>query len=214
MKSFTIYEEYFELIKYLNDEDRLAMYDAINNYMFNDIEPEFEGLKNGIWINLKRPLDISKNRGKCGTSKNQKEIKKKSNKNQKEIKKKSNEEQTRNTSNDVYVNVNVDVNNLYNYIESNFNRTLSPIEYEVVSKWEDNELTRYAIQEAVLNRAYSVKYVQAILDRLKAKGITNITEIENKKKEEIPNWVNQENKSNQATPEEIAELEELMREAV
>ncbi len=32
--------------------------------------------------------------------------------------------------------------NIYTYIEENFGRTLSPIEYEEVSMWEDNELTR------------------------------------------------------------------------
>ena len=30
--------------------------------------------------------------------------------------------------------------NIFDYIESNFGRTLSPIEYEEVSNWEDNEL--------------------------------------------------------------------------
>lgn len=208
MKSFTIYKEYYELITLLPEKEQQELLLGITKYMFEGVIPKLNDRQNKIFSNLKRPLDISKNRSKCGsitrTNQNQNEIKIKSNENQNKIKQ-------GNTSNDVYVNVNVDVNNLYEYIESNFNRTLSPIEYEVVSKWEDNEITRYAIQEAVLNRAYSVKYIQAILDRLKIKGITSVAEI-SKKKEEIPSWVNQENKSEKATVEEIDELEKLMEE--
>ena len=51
-------------------------------------------------------------------------------------------------------------NNIYNYIEENFCRTLSPIEYEIVNEREDTELTRYAIKQAVLNNAYSIKYIE------------------------------------------------------
>lgn len=61
IKSFSFYRNYYELIKYLPDNDRLVLYDAIFNYMFDDKEPEFNDLKKGIWVNLKMPLDTSKN---------------------------------------------------------------------------------------------------------------------------------------------------------
>ena len=61
MKGFTFYINYYELIKYLSNEERLKLYDSIFNYMFNDVEPELDGLLKGIWINLKMPLDTSKN---------------------------------------------------------------------------------------------------------------------------------------------------------
>lgn len=61
MNSFSFYKNYYELIKYLSDEDRLELYDSIFNYMFEDKEPNFSELKKGIWINLKMPLDTSKN---------------------------------------------------------------------------------------------------------------------------------------------------------
>ena len=38
MKGFTFYINYYELIKYLSNEERLKLYDSIFNYMFNDIE--------------------------------------------------------------------------------------------------------------------------------------------------------------------------------
>ena len=70
IKSFSFYRNYYELIKYLPDNDRLVLYDAIFNYMFDDKEPEFNDLKKGIWVNLKMPLDTSKNNaGRGGRTK-------------------------------------------------------------------------------------------------------------------------------------------------
>ena len=69
MNNFTFYNNYFEIVRYLKSEDRLSMYDAIFNYMFEDKEPNFEGIKKGIWVNIKMPLDNSKtnyNNGKKG----------------------------------------------------------------------------------------------------------------------------------------------------
>lgn len=61
IKSFSFYRNYYELIKYLPEKDRLELYDAIFNYIFEDTEPNLDNLKKGIWINLKMPLDTSKN---------------------------------------------------------------------------------------------------------------------------------------------------------
>ena len=57
---FTFYKNYFEILKYLPDKNRLKMYDAILNYMFENKEPELNGLLQGIWINIKMPLDTNK----------------------------------------------------------------------------------------------------------------------------------------------------------
>ena len=74
---------------------------------------------------------------------------------------------------------------LYELVESNFGRTLSPLEYEEISKWEDNEITRYAIKESVLRRALSVKYINAIIRDCEAKGIKTIKSIRNAETNEI-----------------------------
>ena len=50
LKSFTFYRNYFELIKYLPNEDRLELYDAIFKYMFEDEEPNLIDLKKGIFL--------------------------------------------------------------------------------------------------------------------------------------------------------------------
>lgn len=66
--------------------------------------------------------------------------------------------------------------NIYEFVEENFGRTLNPIEYEEISKWEDNELTRYAIRESILNGARSIKYIRTFIENLKAKNILTVEE--------------------------------------
>lgn len=83
---------------------------------------------------------------------------------------------------DIYNNINnKKEETLYSLVEKNFGRTLSPLEYEEISKWEDNEITRYAIKEAVLRRALSIKYINAIIHDCKAKGIKTIKDIKRPK---------------------------------
>ena len=69
-------------------------------------------------------------------------------------------------------------NNIYRYVEEAFARTLNPIEYEEISSWEDNELTRYAIKQAVLNNVYRIKYISSILNRYKRDNIKTVVEAE------------------------------------
>jgi DnaD/phage-associated family protein len=79
-----------------------------------------------------------------------------------------------NTENEIVIeDVNIN-NNIYSFIEENFGRTLSSIEYQEIGNWEDNELTRYAIQQSVLNGKYNIKYIQTILRSYKTKNITTI----------------------------------------
>ena len=61
-------------------------------------------------------------------------------------------------------------------IEENFGRPISPIEYEEISTWEDTDLTRYAIKEAVLNGVYSIKYISKVLYQWKQKNIKTVQE--------------------------------------
>ena len=63
---FTFFDNYYKIAKFLPDEDRLALYDAIIKYMFEDEEPKLEGLVEGIWANIKMPLDTNKRNVKNG----------------------------------------------------------------------------------------------------------------------------------------------------
>ena len=67
VKSFTIYKEYYDLITLLPEKEQKDLILAIFKYMFEDIEPTLNNKQNKIFINLKRPLDVSKIWGKVGS---------------------------------------------------------------------------------------------------------------------------------------------------
>lgn len=121
MNGFTIYKEYYELITLLTEREQQELLLAITKFMFEDVEPTLNDKQTKIFNNLRRPLEKSKKRSKCGSitksNENQEENKTKTKENQKEIKTKSNENQKENESKThqdvnviVNVNDNVDVN--------------------------------------------------------------------------------------------------------
>lgn len=121
MNGFTIYKEYYELITLLTEREQQELLLAITKFMFEDVEPSLNDKQTKIFNNLRRPLEKSKKRSKCGSTTksndNQEENEKETKENQKEIKKKSNENQKENESKThqdvnviVNVNDNVDVN--------------------------------------------------------------------------------------------------------
>jgi len=102
---------------------------------------------------------------------------------------------TTNTNNNIDINSNLLSNiDIYTYIENNFGRTLSSIEYEKISEWDDTELTRYAIEVAVLGGKYNIKYIDRILQNYKKNSITSVQQAQEKEQEFI-------NKKNNATDE-------------
>ncbi len=65
IKSFTFYSEYFKLIDNLSTrEEKEKLLYEIFEYVFKDIEPNLKGMSEAIFINLKRPIDISKSQSK------------------------------------------------------------------------------------------------------------------------------------------------------
>ena len=64
-------------------------------------------------------------------------------------------------------------NTIFDLLQENgFN--LTPLQYEVVSKWDNNDLSRYAIKKAVLNNKFNVSYIDKILYSYKRKNITTV----------------------------------------
>lgn len=66
--------------------------------------------------------------------------------------------------------------NVFKEIEKNFGRPLSPIEMETISQWQQqdkypDDLIFMSLQEAVLNQAFSLKYMDRILLSWERKGI-------------------------------------------
>lgn len=117
MNGFTIYKEYYELITLLTEREQQELLLAITKFMFEDVEPTLNDKQTKIFNNLRRPLEKSKKRSKCGSitksNENQEENEIETKENQKEIKTKSKENQKENenkTHQDVNVIVNVNDN--------------------------------------------------------------------------------------------------------
>lgn len=112
------------------------------------------------------------------------------------------------------------IQTIYDFVEQEFGRTLSPTEYEVIESWEDTEITRYAIKQAILNGAPRIKYIQTILDSYKIKNIKSVQEAQkdeedykkSKKQEINPKWIGQEIKKETLSNEEEQEIKELLKE--
>lgn len=75
---------------------------------------------------------------------------------------------------------NDDVNkkNIFELVEQAFGRPLSPVEFEEINSWTDNDLTRHAIRIAELNRATKISYIVTILRNYERNGIRSTTEAE------------------------------------
>ncbi len=72
--------------------------------------------------------------------------------------------------------------NLLELMEQAFGRPLSDTEFEIINTWEDNDLTRYAIKQMELARAFNVRYVQSILRSYKRDNIKNVAEAEERER--------------------------------
>ena len=70
-------------------------------------------------------------------------------------------------------NNNIIIDTIYDYLEQN-GFVLTPIQYEVVSQWEDNELTRHAIKQAVLNNKFNINYIDKIIYSYKKNNIKSV----------------------------------------
>lgn len=76
--------------------------------------------------------------------------------------------------------------NIFEVIEKEFGRTLSPIEYEIIKAWLDNdmseELIKEAIKEATFNGVSNLRYIDKILYEWGKLGIKTGKDVENHRK--------------------------------
>ena len=76
--------------------------------------------------------------------------------------------------------------NIFEVIEKEFGRTLSPIELEIIKAWLDSntseELIREALKEATFNGVSNLRYIDKILYEWGKKGIKSVTDVENLRK--------------------------------
>lgn len=80
-----------------------------------------------------------------------------------------------------------DNSDIFEIVEKEFGRTLSPIEYEIIKAWLDGgmseELIKEAIKEATFNGVSNLRYIDKILYEWGKLGIKNVADVEaNRKK--------------------------------
>ena len=91
----------------------------------------------------------------------------------------------------------VENSNIYEIVEKEFGRTLSPIEYEIMKAWVENgfteEVMKEAVKEATFNGVSNLRYIDKILYEWDKLGIKTKEEVENhrqrhkeRRKEEEP----------------------------
>ena len=83
-------------------------------------------------------------------------------------------------------NVPKDNSSIFEVIEKEFGRTLSPIEYEIIKAWlesnKSEELIKEAIKEATFNGVSNLRYIDKILFEWEKNGIKTVIDVENNRK--------------------------------
>lgn len=81
----------------------------------------------------------------------------------------------------------VEEKNLFSIFETEFGRTLSPMEYEIINGWKEVNFTEdliiLALKEATYNGVNNLRYIDKILYEWKKKGIKSKEDVERNKKE-------------------------------
>lgn len=119
-------------------------------------------------------------------------------------------------------NINNNNNNIYDFLQKELGRTLSPTEIEKVKEWEDNELTRYAVKVAILNGAYTINYIDAIIYNWQKLGIKSVSQAQeetkrhrdkkiSKKIVHKPEWFDVDVKKEEVEINENNEMEKLLK---
>lgn len=77
---------------------------------------------------------------------------------------------------------------LFDLFEKEFGRTLSPMEYDIISNWLESKISKeliiMALKEAVYNGVGNLRYIDKILYEWNKKGIKNAVDLESKNKKE------------------------------
>ena len=75
--------------------------------------------------------------------------------------------------------------NVFEIVEKEFGRTLSPIEYEIIQAWLDNgiseELITEALKEATFNGVSNLRYIDKILYEWGKDGVKTKEDVEKRK---------------------------------
>ena len=100
------------------------------------------------------------------------------------------------------------------YLESNFGRTISPLEYEKVKDWLlsfDIEMVKKAIELSVFNNKKNFSYINGILKNWKTNNIKTLDEtMIEKKQDTLPQWFDKDIEEEKLSKEEEQELKNIL----
>lgn len=204
-ESFILYNSFYEPIKALKNEQLGKLLRAIFNYTINgeitqdeEIIIAFMFIKNQLDIDSTKWEEERNKRSEAGRLGGIKRAIKQnqalSSKSKQCLTDLSNAKQSQaNQADNVNVNVNVNDNvndllltttttnnNIYDYIEENFSRTLSPVEITTIDEWLSwfkEDIIKYAIKISILNNKKTFNYVNGILKNWKSCGYKTLQEI-------------------------------------
>ena len=189
-ETFVFYINWINYIELLEPNEIKDLISIICDYVKNLKEPKKTNLSDRLlmtWMFIKNQLDKDKAKydKRCETSKinGKKGGRPKTRNNLKKPKKPDNDNEYDNEyehDNDITT---TSSKSIASFVESNFGRTLSPIEYEQISLWENSELTRYAIKQAVLNGKYNIKYINSILNSYEKNNVQTVQQSQIKEEE-------------------------------
>lgn len=197
IKSFSFYRNYYELIKFLPEEDRLKLYDAMMEYIFEDKEPKLKDLCNGIWVNLKMPLDTSKNNaGRGGRPKKEDtelKVEDKPNKNRIKTEKETNNNFLFLISNYLYLKdrglLRGKIEEWLQYKKQRKDKPYTEIGFKKLLKQIENNSNVYGEQAIIdlIDECMGNNYQGIIFEKLKKQK-----KYTSQKEEIIPDWMNQD----------------------
>lgn len=111
-------------------------------------------------------------------------------------------------------NTTTDKLSLFEFVEKIFGRPLGGTEIEIIQAWEDTELTRYAIKQAELARAFNVRYIGKILFNYQKDNVKTVAEAEERERkfQESKTTVKTYKTRRQQSQENIKNFKEKMKE--
>ena len=191
-ESIIFYISQYTAIKDLTDEQIGRLFRAIfekqlgNEVVLeDDIKIAFNFINNQLVVDEKKyteKCEKNRNNGKKGGAPIGNQNAKKTTKQPKQpngLKNNPNDNENENEND----NSDVVVNKLFMFVEKNFGRPIAPLEYQEINTWKDNDLTRYAIKQAILNGKYNIKYISRILLAYERENIKTVQQAQERERE-------------------------------
>lgn len=195
--SIIFYLSHYEIVKKtLNYEQLGRLYSALFEKQLgkevvleDDIKMAFEFINNQLLVDKKKYEEISLKRSISGKKGGAPKGNKNASKNNQTNKNKQNKLNDNEKENDYSTTTTATSNNtnetIFDVVQAEFGRELSPIENEIITEWLEKldmseDLIKNALRETTLNGATSLKYTQRILERYIRENIKTVSEAQKK----------------------------------